>query len=418
MSGTTEQRRGYCPSVWTPMESGDGMLLRVRAGARTLHAGELRGLARLARSHGNGLLEITRRANLQLRGLSEASLTGAQEELLRRGLVEASPEREARLGVLVHPLAGLDDACAELDALARELSRLLAAADDLSGLPAKFGVVVDGGGRPLEVSADIRVDVRPADPFLAFLSAGGALLGAVLVDDAPRAVLALARAGHSLGPGRRMRDVVAEHGLAPLHDCLRELFVMAPVPPASPAPDSWLGHHVGRRSWFGLGIPFGAAEASQWEALATLAERYGSSQVRITPRRTVVLLDVAQSEVPALSDTARRQGMIVDPRDPLLNVVACAGAPACRSGCHETRAFALSLLRPLGARLAAGATLHVSGCKKGCALDGPADFTIVHGEDGPRLGLGTDVAGTLAAAPLTIVELKARLAELGRGEPS
>src|SRR5687768_827283 len=94
MSDTTEQRRGYCPSVWTPMESGDGLLLRVRAGARILHAGELRALARLARSHGNGLLEITRRANLQLRGLSEDSLVGAQEELLRRGLVELSPERE------------------------------------------------------------------------------------------------------------------------------------------------------------------------------------------------------------------------------------------------------------------------------------------------------------------------------------
>jgi precorrin-3B synthase len=418
MSGTTEQRRGYCPSVWTPMESGDGFLLRVRAGARTLHAGELRALARLARTHGNGLLEITRRANLQLRGLSEATLPGAQEELLRKGLVELSPEREARLGLLVHPLSGLDDACADLDMLSRELHRLLAAADDLSGLPAKFGVVVDGGGRALEVSADIRVDVRRADPFLAFLSAGGAMLGATLVDDAPRAVVALARAGLLLSPGRRLRDVVAEHGLAPLQDSIRELFVMAPVPPPSSGPDSWLGHHAGRRSWFGLGIPFGAAEAGQWDALATLSEHYGSSQVRITPRRTVVLLDVAESDVPALGDAARRQGMIVDPRDPLINVVACAGAPACRSGCHETRAFALSLLRPLGARLSAGATLHVSGCSKGCALDGPADFTIVHGEDGPRLGLGTDVAGALEAPPLTIVELKARLAELGRGEPS
>jgi precorrin-3B synthase len=418
MSGTTEQRRGYCPSVWTPMESGDGLLLRVRAAARTLHAGELRALARLARAHGNGLLEITRRANLQLRGLSEASVADAQAELLHRGLVELSPEREARLGVLVHPLSGLDPSCAELAGVAGELQRLLAAADDLVGLPAKFGVVLDGGGLPLEVSADIRVEVHASEPFLAFLSVGGALLAATLLDDAPRAVLALARAGLALSPGRRMRDVVAEHGLAPLEASIRELVVMAPRPAVRPSSASWLGHHTGARSWFGLAIPFGAAEAGQWDGIATLSERFGSSQVRITPRRTVVLPDVAEAQVPELLDAAQRLGLIVDRSDPLLNVVACAGAPACRSGCHETRAFALTLLRPLGARLSAGATLHVSGCSKGCALDGPADFTVVHGFDGARLGLRTDVAATAESPALTLIELKARIGELGRDEPS
>jgi precorrin-3B synthase len=400
------------------MASGDGLLLRVRAGARTLHAGELRCLARLARTHGNGLLEITRRANLQLRGLSEASLAGAQAELLRRGLVDVSPEREARLGLLVHPLSGLDDRCADLGALAREIERQLTAADDLTGLSAKFGVVLDGGGYALEVAADLRVDVRSADPFLAFVSAGGAWLGATLVDDAPQAILALARTALMLSPGRRLRDVILEHGLAPLSASIAHLIVLAPLPAESPEAGSWIGHHTGKRTWFGLGIPFGAAETGQWDALATLAERHGSAQIRVTPRRTVVLPDVPLSEVPALVDGARRSGLIVDPRDPLLNVVACAGAPACRSAHHETRAFALSLLRPLGARLSSGATLHVSGCSKSCALDGPADYTVVHEPHGARLGLGTDVAGATEAPVVAVDALKARIVELSRSEPS
>ena len=67
-------RRGACPSIAAPMRTGDGLLVRLRPVAPALSAADLLALADLARRHGNGLIEITARGNLQLRGLTEAGM--------------------------------------------------------------------------------------------------------------------------------------------------------------------------------------------------------------------------------------------------------------------------------------------------------------------------------------------------------
>jgi len=67
-------RRGACPSLSAPMQTGDGLLVRLRPAAPALTGEDLLALAGLAREHGNGLIEITARGNLQLRGLTEASV--------------------------------------------------------------------------------------------------------------------------------------------------------------------------------------------------------------------------------------------------------------------------------------------------------------------------------------------------------
>src|SRR5688500_9321244 len=66
MNSSTEERfhkRGWCPRVWTPMESGDGFIVRVHPGFRARSSAEVRTLAALARDFGNGQIEVTRRAN-------------------------------------------------------------------------------------------------------------------------------------------------------------------------------------------------------------------------------------------------------------------------------------------------------------------------------------------------------------------
>jgi sulfite reductase beta subunit-like hemoprotein len=109
--------------------------------------------------------------------------------------------------------------------------------------------------------------------------------------------------------------------------------------------------------------------------------------------------------------------LICDPADPLLRVEACPGAPACASALGETRAFARALATalPLHAALTRGATLHVSGCDKGCACSGPASVTVVHAADGCKLGFSVDVAQLTAASGsgqrgASTAELERRLA--------
>src|SRR4051812_5587045 len=135
------QRRGFCPTLWTPMESGDGLIVRLPAGSRGFAAGELRALCRLAEAHGNGLIEITRRANVQLRGIRAEALSELQRELVELGLASAADRRPA--SVLVNPLAGLAEAPAPLLPIGRAIEVALAGSDVLDRLSDKFGVIVD-----------------------------------------------------------------------------------------------------------------------------------------------------------------------------------------------------------------------------------------------------------------------------------
>ena len=68
--------KGWCPTLLSPMQSGDGWLARVKPSAGMLSAEAARLIADAARRHGNGHIDLTSRANLQIRGLS-ASLGGS-----------------------------------------------------------------------------------------------------------------------------------------------------------------------------------------------------------------------------------------------------------------------------------------------------------------------------------------------------
>ncbi len=65
----TMRRRGACPALAAPMATGDGLLVRLRPVGGALTLSQFASLARSAAAHGNGILEITARGNLQIRGL-------------------------------------------------------------------------------------------------------------------------------------------------------------------------------------------------------------------------------------------------------------------------------------------------------------------------------------------------------------
>ena len=90
----TDKRKGWCPSVLLPMAAGDGLIVRIFAGSRALSAAEARAIAALADAHGSGVIELTRRANLQLRGVTEPALPALQAALRAQDLACASPEEE------------------------------------------------------------------------------------------------------------------------------------------------------------------------------------------------------------------------------------------------------------------------------------------------------------------------------------
>src|SRR5205807_2445626 len=57
-------RKGWCPGARRPMQARDGLLVRLRISGGIVTAAALRGLAQAGRAHGNGLFDLSARANL------------------------------------------------------------------------------------------------------------------------------------------------------------------------------------------------------------------------------------------------------------------------------------------------------------------------------------------------------------------
>lgn len=417
-AGSRPLRRGWCPGAWRPMESGDGLILRLRPVAGRLRGSDLALIAELARQHGNGRIDLTARANLQLRGLAHADVAPVQDALAEASLLDPDAAAERRRNLLAAPLSGLDrTACIDGHALALDVGRLLATAPGLDDLPAKFLVLLDDGGAlPLDaIAADIRLRALRDDqgPSLA-LGLGGTAnesfwLAPLGREEALDALAALMRHWSLHRPDERLTRIAPADraawagalGLAPATAKMSAELGRHRPPP----------RHLGACRLGGLGLlgaaaPFGRLEAP---TLASLAECIGpTAQVRLTPWRSIILPEPGKIDAAALA----AGGLVLDPASPLLKVAACAGAAGCRHGTTQTQADAarLALLLPPGA--GEGTVLHVSGCAKGCAHPGAAPVTLV-GRDGRYdLVRHGPAGGQRLAIGLGVCDAARRLAEL------
>ena len=335
--------QGWCPTALHPMNSGDGLVLRIRPRMARLTASQAGGLAEAALAHGNGLIEVTARANLQLRGVTQASHGALIASLKVLDLLDDSDTQERSRNVVVTPFWTTGDGS---EALADALYTALAAGP---ALPAKFGIALDTGPSPVlsQTSADIRLERSIAGGLI--LRADGAVLGQQVTPDTAVAEILrlaawfLASSGAPEGRGRMAAHL--RHNAPPL------AADTAPAPPL-PVPVPGL-------------VPQGALVALEFGILRaeTFAELAAAS-LRITPWRMLLIEGAARMPI--------HPGLITDPTDARLRVMACTGSPGCPQALQKTRKLATRL----APRVPPGQTLHVSGCSKGCAHPGVADVTL------------------------------------------
>ena len=118
------------------MEASDGLLVRVRLPGGSIGPSGLRTVAAVAEEFGNGGVELTSRANLQIRGLDARDIGAVAERLVEGGLADRDADADLRRDVVVSPLTGYDPtALIDLRRATGDIVELLAAADDLAGLP-------------------------------------------------------------------------------------------------------------------------------------------------------------------------------------------------------------------------------------------------------------------------------------------
>src|SRR5215510_14369057 len=144
---TVGEIKGWCPGILRPMQSGDGLIVRVRPRGGAFALDTAIALADLGERLGNGHIDLTRRANLQIRGLTDDRLGELQIELAKLGLLDRDAETEAVRNVMVAPLAGIDPAQPfDVRPIALAIDDALTADKRLHALPGKSGMLVDGGG--------------------------------------------------------------------------------------------------------------------------------------------------------------------------------------------------------------------------------------------------------------------------------
>lgn len=336
---------GWCPGALRPMMSGDGLVVRIRAPLGRLSPPQAREVAKLSQSCGNGLIDLSARGNLQLRGIREDRYETLIAALGELGLVDADPDAEARRNILLTPFWAEDD---DTHAVATDLNRSLTLVSDLI-LPGKFGFAVDCGPAPLLCgsAADIRIEQGKEG---LILRADGAETGlSITRNSAAEEAIALARwfldqGGAPEGRGR-MQTLIARRGPPVSHVATRA--ISAEQPSLGPCATGQL-----------IALEFGQIPSDSFAALA------GYGALRLTPWRMLL--------VEGAPDIAPHPRLILDATDPRLQVVACTGAP----GCLQAHAATRDLARHLAPHVPTGAQLHVSGCSKGCAQPTPADLVL------------------------------------------
>jgi ferredoxin-nitrite reductase len=147
----------------------DAFMCRLRMPGGVITSHQLRGVAAIADDLAGGYADITTRANLQLR---EISAPNAPEVLLRLaeiGLTSRGAGADNIRNVTGSPTAGIDpQELIDTRPDTRALHHFILYHRELYGLPRKFNIAFDGGGRVavLEDTNDIALAaVQVADGF-------------------------------------------------------------------------------------------------------------------------------------------------------------------------------------------------------------------------------------------------------------
>lgn len=189
-TSSLRSRPDLCPGVFRPWSADDGALVRLRLIGGRLAPRSLAALRDVAREHGDGDLHLTRRANLQLRGLPTHGGELVPEVVQAIEATGLLPSRTHELvrNLMVSPQTGLSGGRTDLRPVAAELDERMCANPRLAELPGRFLIVLDDGrgdlvGRSTDLglvaldatSAQLRVGSTGWGPVVRLASAARAL---------------------------------------------------------------------------------------------------------------------------------------------------------------------------------------------------------------------------------------------------
>jgi ferredoxin-nitrite reductase len=388
----------------------NSFMCRLRIPGGILNSFQVRGIAAIADDLGGGYADITTRANLQIREIA----AGAAPEVLLRlaeiGLTSRGSGADNIRNVTGSPTAGIDpQELVDTRPHSRALHHFILNHRELYGLPRKFNVAFDGGGRVpvLEDTNDIAfsaVQVADGRGVQYRLGLGGitghrdfaADTGVIVApEDATRVANAIIRVfiAHGDRTDRtkaRLKYLLDAWGQQRfLDEVERELGEqLTRIDPAGllPRPAQDRAGHIGVQQqkqagfcYVGVVCPVGRLTSARLRGLADVAERFGSATLRLTVWQNLLISDIADADVPAALAAIEALGLDWRASRLRSGLVACTGSAGCKFSAGDTKGHAARLVDWLDERIEVDQpiNIHLTGCHHSCAQHFISDIGLL-----------------------------------------
>lgn len=395
----------------------DSFMCRLRIANGILAAWQFRGLADAAATLGGGYADVTTRANLQVREIGAADAMRFLDAVTALGLTSRGSGADNIRNVTGSPTAGIDpQELYDTRPLAYAMHHYILEHREMYGLPRKFNIAFDGGGRVpvLEDTNDIgfvacRVTGGDLPPGVWFRLQLGGITGHLdfafetgvllrpeeCVPVAAAVVRAFAAHGDRtnrqkarlkyvldrMGRDAFLAEVEKEYGQP-----LRRAAAVEIAPRVLADKHGHVGVHPQKqpgRHYLGLVLPVGRLTAGQMRGIAEIAERFGSGTIRLTVWQNLLISDVAERDIGICVAAINALGLGVEASPVRRGLVACTGNAGCKFAAANTKGHALRLADHLEARLSAEllgdqpVNIHLTGCHHSCAQHYVGDIGLL-----------------------------------------
>ncbi len=411
----------------------EAFMARLRIPAGQLKTFQWREIARVAAELTTQYVQITTRANLQIRLIKIKDAPEVLRRIQSVGLHTRGSGADNIRNLTANPTAGVDPhELIDTAPLCRQLGQIIINDRQFYDLPRKFNIAFDGGGiiGTLEDTNDIGIkavrvpagagEIKPGIYFR--LKLGGATGHkafardtGVLVrpEDILKVIVAMIRVYIANGNRTDRKQARLKHLLEKWtlerYLCETEKLLQFPLlrpPPdqsgASPleaesTPPSVAHSHVGvfrqkqpGLNYIGVAIPVGHITPKQMLRLADLVDNYATGEIRLTVWQNLLIPNIPDAYVETMKKALVKMGLHWQQSNVRSGLAACTGNAYCKFAATNTKGHALELGAHLEKRfkLDHPINIHVTGCPNSCAQHYIGDIGLLGTK--VKRGVGTD----------------------------
>jgi precorrin-3B synthase len=333
-------------------------------------AAQLEALAEAAERSAAGILELTARGNLQVRGITDtAAVAGA---VAAAGLLP-SPTHERVRNIVASPFSGRLGGVTDVRPWVKDLDHAIQSTPDLARLPGRFWFSIDDGSADVSgLAADVGVHAINSETVALLLAGRDTGIRLTPHEAVPALTTVASRFTETRGNAWRISELDQRgsllNGFTPSEPA-GEIFA-----PVSRPPVGWIEQDDGHAA-LGAAVPLGVLSVRQAQFVAAI-----NAPVVITPWRSLLVCDLAEG----VADTSLRVlaplGLVFDETSRWLEVSACVGSPGCERSRADVRAEALRVAESPAPEVG---RVHYVGCERACGSP-PAGEVLVATDDGYR----------------------------------